>query len=88
MPDGRDVCLCPQSLDLLLSFGTLFDVFLPLGAILRGDQWLAELRRALKENDYTADFLDRSKHFVLPTEDAVIEVPRAEGQARAESSER
>ena len=40
----------------------------------RDSKWLSALRRALEATDHSADFLDHSKHFVLSTEGAVVEI--------------
>jgi len=39
-----------------------------------GSVWIEELRVAFKRADSTADFLDKSVHFVLHVYDAVIEI--------------
>ncbi len=36
--------------------------------------WIAELKKAMAVVDTTADFLDKSRHFLVPTEDDFIEV--------------
>jgi hypothetical protein len=37
-------------------------------------KWISELKRALKKVDNTADFLDKSKHFIFSTLDVCIEI--------------
>jgi len=36
--------------------------------------WIMELKRNLKEIDETADFMERSRHFILPLQDNFLEV--------------
>jgi hypothetical protein len=41
-------------------------------------KWLREVRRALKQSDETADYLDQGKHFVLMAREIVIEIIASE----------
>jgi len=40
----------------------------------RNSAWLSALKLTLSENDHDADFLDKAKHFVLPTQGAEIQI--------------
>ena len=40
----------------------------------RDSAWLRELKSQLKNCDATADFMDKSKHFIVATNDVVIEI--------------
>ena len=41
---------------------------------IKNSVWIDELRKALKLTDYEADFMDKSKHFLLPLQDDFLEV--------------
>ena len=41
---------------------------------IQNSSWISELRDNLKNNDMTANFLDKSRHFLLPLGDDFLEV--------------
>lgn len=41
---------------------------------IKNSVWIDELRKTLKLTDYEADFMDKSKHFLLPLQDDFLEV--------------
>jgi hypothetical protein len=51
------------------------DVFRPRSVVeIEDSPWIAELRADLAQRDVTADFLDRSHHWLLHAGDGIVEV--------------